>query len=218
LFFRLERGSDGKRTTAYFKLDLATGKTLPEPKPKGQPGYRPVQEISAKLESGQLVENGTETKVKNAWLEGSADRTRALIGMDCSDVSLAPTLNAVAYVSNGVAMVRPILQVPKRAFLTAQRNALKAMAMSNAKQVGLATIMYSGDYDDMLPVHGSDFSDILGPYAKNSSIFDGFTYTYSGKSFSDMKDPSKTELGYTAGPGGRAVIFGDGHVEWVPDK
>jgi prepilin-type processing-associated H-X9-DG protein len=25
------------------------------------------------------------------------------------------------------------------------------------------------------------------------------------------------ELGFVPGPGGRAVVYADGHVEWVPD-
>ena len=31
---------------------------------------------------------------------------------------------------------------------------------------------------------------------------------------SGIKEPSKTRMGYLSGPGGRAVIYVDGHVEW----
>ncbi|HVT14513.1 MAG TPA: hypothetical protein VHE55_19790 [Fimbriimonadaceae bacterium] len=217
VFVTFERSPDRKAKATWYEVDPATGKSEAMTK---REDWEPVSngEIDTALRQGEWIHDGKQEKIQAAWLDGSADKTKTVIAKDCSAVSLSPALNAVAYVSNGVSMVRPILRVPKRAFLTALKEALKAQAMSNAKQVGLATLMYSSDYDDVLPMQGMDMSDILGPYARNASIFEGFTYTYSGGSTNGMKDPAHTELGYTQGPGGRAVIYGDGHVQWVPDK
>ena len=44
-----------------------------------------------------------------------------------------------------------------------------------------------------------------------------FVYTYSGPTnLSKIEKPSETALGYIPSPGGRALIFADGHVKWEP--
>jgi prepilin-type processing-associated H-X9-DG protein len=52
---------------------------------------------------------------------------------------------------------------------------------------------------------------------KNSSILEGFVYTFKGGKLSDVDKPAETVLGYIEGPGGRAVAYLDGHVKWVPN-
>lgn len=217
-FGRFQRVANSRPIVTLFQVDLATGKLqqIPEPAPRREEPSR--QDVYTSLAPANLTGAGTDLRVRSGWLMGSADRSKTMIAADCSLLSLSPTLNAVAYVSNGVALVRPILQLPKKAFLTALEDVLKREAMNNAKQAGLATIMYSGDYDDQLPMKGMTLSDVLGPYARNEGVFDGFNITYTGSSLGDIKDPAHTELGYTSGPGGRAVLYADGHVVWVPDK
>jgi hypothetical protein len=91
------------------------------------------------------------------------------------------------------------------------------VVLSNAKQLGLAALMYAQDYDEVLPT-GDGINGKLAPYLKNESLFDGFTYTFGGGSLSGIDKPAETELGFVTGPGGRAIIFIDGHVKWKPDN
>lgn len=218
VFGRVQRVANARPTVTLFQLDISTGKLH---QVAGEATWRKERnrpDVYTSLVPGSLAGAGTDVRVRSGWLMGSADRSKTMIAADCSLLALSPALNAVAYISNGVALVRPILQVPKKAFLTALADALKRQAMMNAKQAGLATIMYSSDYDDQLPMKGMTLSDVLGPYAKDQGVFDGFNITYTGGSLGDIKDPAHTELGYTSGPGGKAVLYADGHVEWVPDK
>jgi prepilin-type processing-associated H-X9-DG protein len=90
--------------------------------------------------------------------------------------------------------------------------AARAETLSKAKQVALGLMMLAADNDDTI---SADFklSD-LAPYLRNNSILEGFVMVFTGGSLRDVKDPANTVLGYTEGPGGRAVAYMDGHVKW----
>ncbi len=105
--------------------------------------------------------------------------------------------------------------------LQAREQARKTLALSNAKQIALALLMYAQDFDGNLPSGSDSIKDILKPYLKYDSIFfmpgttgDGFVYTYGGGPLSAIEKPAETSIGYFNGPNGRAVIFADGHVVW----
>jgi prepilin-type processing-associated H-X9-DG protein len=93
-----------------------------------------------------------------------------------------------------------------------KESASKAVAISDAKQVALAALMYAADYDDVLPANLG--GELLEPYLKNGSIFDGFVFVFGGGDLKKVADPASTVLGYKDGPGGRAVAYLDGHVVW----
>lgn len=83
--------------------------------------------------------------------------------------------------------------------------------------VALALIMYASDMDDVLPP--TDRLQDIMPYLKDQSILNGFVYDYSGeRNMSKVENPGETVIGYMPGNGGRAVVYIDGHVKWVPDK
>lgn len=95
--------------------------------------------------------------------------------------------------------------------------AAKTKAMSDAKQSALALLIFLSDNDDLLP-ENFQLSQV-GPYIRDLSILNGFTFTYRGpRNFLTIENPAETELGFMPGPGGRAVAFADGHVKWFPDK
>ena len=102
-------------------------------------------------------------------------------------------------------------------FAQARSKARQAAGLSNGKQLGLAILMYAQDYDETYPTPDG-INGKLAPYLKNESLFQGFTYTFGGGSMSGVERPAETEMGFVTGPGGRAVIFADGHVKWKPDK
>lgn len=60
-------------------------------------------------------------------------------------------------------------------FAQAREKARQTQCLSNGKQVGLALLMYAGDYDNHLPVYVWPESYIVGarlqPYIKNQAIF-----------------------------------------------
>lgn len=218
VFMSFDRDPGRKPTVSYYQADLTAGSVRKLEKPSAWRPDRAWKDVTAMLDRTSLAGSKPEVRVRSAWLFGSADATKTIIAADCTAVSMSPALNAVAYISDGVALVRPILRLPKSAFLAALIEAQREQIMQNAKQVGTASLMYGADADDQLPLKDMDLADILGPYAKDKGIFDGFVYTYGGGALSGLKDPSKTELGFIQGPGGRAILYADGHVQWVADK
>ncbi|MCW3052598.1 MAG: hypothetical protein JWN14_1768, partial [Chthonomonadales bacterium] len=79
-----------------------------------------------------------------------------------------------------------------------------------------AMAMYAQDYDDALPLPNMPVQSAFEPYHKSNDLYDGFNYTFPGGELSP-KDRASTELGGIDGPGGRWIIYGDGHVVWKPN-
>ncbi|MBS1719266.1 MAG: hypothetical protein JST35_02340 [Armatimonadetes bacterium] len=131
--------------------------------------------------------------------------------------AVSPKMNSVIYFQNGLPYVRPMVKVPLDQFKKMLFEGYKQEALRNSKQVGVALIIYSSDYDEMYP-DGNDLVTKVNPYIKNASVLSSFIYTFPGGDSSKIKDPAATELGYIPGPGGRAVVYADGHAKWIPDK
>ena len=86
-------------------------------------------------------------------------------------------------------------------------------ALTKAKEVGLALILFGGDNGDNLP--GSQNLNSVDPYLQDASALDGFHYEPPSQlNFAQWSSPSTTVIGAVGGPGGSAVIYGDGHVKW----
>jgi prepilin-type processing-associated H-X9-DG protein len=157
--------------------------------------------------------------INGSYIRSSAGPDRA-----AHSSLLLPDASAVLYRSGDVLFAVPLRRYPKAAFLDARRQAQQAAAMSNAKQIGMALMMYTQDYDQTYPAANPDIGQQIAPYLRDTDLLNllnspvtgapGFVYTYAGGPLSSVTDPASTQLGYMAGPGGRAVIFADGHVEW----
>lgn len=160
--------------------------------------------------------SGQAKTVNAIWLTTEKDKRELLVGSDTGeDAEIAPTGDAILYTSQGLGLVRPIVSISREAYLQALKAAARNKIIHNAKQVALALIIYSADYDDTYPA-GSDFPGQVQPYVKDVSVLSQFVYTFGGGKMTDIKDPATTELGYIAGDGGRAVAYADGHVVWKP--
>lgn len=169
---------------------------------------------------------GKETppeRVRPLWLESAAPGTpsRALLCGDSDGGMLSPDGDSVLYIAQGAAWVTPLLRVPKQAFLDARRAALKAVTLSNGKQIGLALAMYAQDYDEVFPPSDANTVDRLRPYTKSQEVFNdpstgapGFLYLLQETPLKTIDNPAETPIGYLTGPGVRAVIYVDGHVKW----
>jgi hypothetical protein len=163
-------------------------------------------------------EANTKRQVPFVWLESNSDsiQPRVMVAANSELGILSPKSDAVLYVTNGAAWITPLFRMSKEEFLAALEQAERMTALSKAKQLGLGLLMYSQDYDEVLP--GSEgVNEKITPYIKNDSLFEGFVYTYGGGPLKDIEFPSETELGYVNGPGGRAIIYADGHAKWRKD-
>lgn len=207
-------------------LDPRNGASTPLPTP---PPAQPEKPAPVRLRStvAVLKEQNTTERVSPLWLESTvkSEQLRLLVCPDSDRGSLAPDAGAVLYLSQGAAWVAPLTRLPREQMLAQLRAAQRMEALSNARQIGLALSMYAQDYDETYPPADGNATQVLHPYVKNDEVFDtpgtdapGFVYTYTGGPIKTITNPSTQELGYLPGPGGRAVIFADGHAKWQSDN
>jgi len=110
-------------------------------------------------------------------------------------------------------------------FAQARLAALRTVALSNAKQIALGTLVYANDNDDRFPpfADSEDVTDKIGPYLRDPKLpsicagYDWNTKLSAAKEFS-VANPEVTWLFHTSAPDtGGKYIFGyvDGHCRSV---
>lgn len=209
----LQRDVDGHLLRqAPQAMDFSTGKLRAAPNPIRFKLAEPSLPISVSTGAGKASKGKEDRKLRSLWLSG--DDSSALIAADGIEPQLSPSLSGVAYISQGVALVRPIVQVPKEAYLAAKAAAEREKIMDNAKQVALALLQYATDKGDVLPPNQSDVLNLISPFLSGSDVAAGFVYSFSGGNLGDIANPASTVLGYIAGSNGRAIVYSDGHVKW----
>ena len=182
----------------------------PDPVPLTMPA-QPSMEIEQWTDS---VTFGKKTSAIVGTVLAS-EKESGFIAADVSQITVSPNFDAVAFVAHGSLFVRQIVMVDKAEFTRWKEKLEREEAIMAAKQVGLALIMLSADYDDKLPSNSADWQKMASPYLKNKDAIGRFVYQFRGGSATDVKEPSKEVMGYVPGPGGRAVTYMDGHVKWV---
>ena len=98
--------------------------------------------------------------------------------------------------------------------------------MSSLKQISTAIMLYSGDYDDVLPKAeaSSQLEAPVLPYVKNRAVFAAspeagrvlYNTHLSGVNITSLEVPTETVLLWEErawSDGKRAVAFADGHVK-----
>lgn len=123
----------------------------------------------------------------------------------------------------------------------------KTVALSNMKQIALGTLMYAGDWNDILKMSPATAKEKIMPYIKNREVFKDpatgkddvyvFNNRLTNVPFDYVKYPAETVLWSLGAQGallypydGKTVIaFADGHVKlvgkadiaklrWTPDR
>lgn len=221
MMMRIERGQPTERPKqTWYDMDFSSGQLRPAAAPAPQPVPEVQTPFTLKMGGSIAATEGKNVVNKAAWLVAreKSPQQSALVAAEVDNAILSPGLNAVFYSTKGVGMVRLLMKMPKDVALKALEAAQKAQAMNDAKQVGTAFLIYASDMDDVLPSNSSDWMTALSPYLKNNSLMDGFIYTFAGGNMADIQNPAGTSIGYKDGPGGRAMVYADGHVKWIPNK
>lgn len=209
-----------KPTSVWYAFDARNGDLQAlSAAPKGYQEPPPAFPLHLKQSAATLSEGETSQNLRALWLESpmQSDQPRALVCPDGEWGLASPGGRAALYYAQGAAWVVPLVRVEKKVYLEARRKALRMVAISNAKQIGLALMMYAQDYDEQLPGRGQDVSSLIQPYLQNTGITNGFNYQFPGGTLGSIASPADTILGTVPGPGGVAVIFADGHVVWRGD-
>lgn len=215
---------DGKSQSGMVEVELPNGTARLWPsgaqaqEPSDAPAVDQTPLFSLAVASGKLVSPAGERPISNVLLISGEEspRATAVLAVNADVGEISPAGDIVAYVnSEGACYIRRIHKLDRAALVAVRRNAVQAELMNRGKQFGIALAMYSQDYDEMLPPAGS--FNLVAPYLRSRDVSD-FIYTSNGGPLSGIEKPGKTEAGYMVGPGGKIVVYIDGHVEWVPDS
>ena len=180
-----------------------------------------AQEAPASVLS-PLAANGSLTP--NSSAPGATNRPAAKTAISSASRQ-AGTLSLLA-----AALLNP-KAMPLDAVLDSTTESLQSIGASRLKSVGLGALQLAQDYDEKLDFGPGDFKEKLMPYMKNDEAFNspltGQPYAMnpalSGLSLAQIDAPAQTVLFYDGSNGGlnfssdgtAAVLFMDGHVEYV---
>ena len=208
----------------YMRYDIRRNALFPSTESEYFAAYREGEEPTIPITvdfAGETLSDGRKTRslVLSASkpVETQAKPDKPLhFAVGATEFELTPNGDGILYTLDGMLVYRDIGVVKRELFDRLDGPMTKEMAISNAKQVGLALIMYASDNDDFMPI--GDIKEAVMPYCKNEELFNGFIYTYQGGNLSGIKDPANTPLGFIKGPGGTATVYADGSVRWKEDS
>ncbi len=207
---------NNKNVSSWYSINpttLAVQKMATKPVFESKPSQDEVIVIDAQ----QKLKDKSNAKVVVLTQKTAKSGDSVNLTTDGDQGVLNDQATATAFRFQGAAVVRNIVHIPADVFAELKKAAQKSDLLSDVKQVGLGLIMFGTDNDDKFPSKDSDWQSALDPYLRNSRLLDGFVYTFAGGSMTGIENPASTELGYKEGPGGRAVIYADGHAKWVPN-
>ena len=209
--------SAGKPVQASAVYDTGQGKfaetlekfQMYDPKPTNPP-------FVAEVSTAEVVVDKLKVPLKPLWLRSTtkSDVPRVLVSPDCDGTwNLLNGGQQVLFKIKGHLFVRDIESVDIELFKQARDAAQRTRALSQAKQVALAAMLYASDNNDSLP-GSANLQSTLGQYLKDDKLLDGFVYTFQGGAVTNVSDVANTELGHIDVNGGRCIAYLDGHVKF----
>lgn len=213
---RIHQSAEGGRERTHYLVDpLAVAAAPASEKPPLHTWQPPAHGLEVALVSGELQAGEGKARIRSAWLVGK--KGRVLICADVQTADVSPAGDAVWYISQGAAWVAPLRKLSRQQYDALYREKVQETAVSYAKQIGLALLMYVQDYDETFPPN-VDVQSALLPYLKDDRFFNlpgtNFFYLMNMESLASIEKPTETMVGYIQTPYGRAVIWADGHVTW----
>lgn len=148
-------------------------------------------------------------------------------GEDDPQAVWSPTGRQIAFLSHGDLCVTDLM--PPTGLLPHEKMAVglalacaeeRQLAASNLKQIGLALIQYSQDFDEHYPPT-KGLNDAIYPYLKTRDVFQVGSHSFvyrlpGGTSLAEIDSPAETVQGEMDLPCARIVLFADGHVKSFP--
>ncbi|MDQ2986397.1 MAG: hypothetical protein M3R13_06710 [Armatimonadota bacterium] len=167
--------------------------------------------IEASTSSATLPGKEARVDLVVAYLRGAS--RRIIVGYDGHNPEASPTDTGVFYSTESFSVVRPVIQVDKAALDKLLAAAERTKIMSEVNQIGRALMMYASDNDDKFPTKEQLADGAIDPYLMRPGMADGFVY-HGITAYGDS--PATTEAGFRLCPGGRIVLYQDGHTMFMP--
>jgi hypothetical protein len=173
-----------------------------------------------------VVEFVALEKTENQWQIAVPANALAELTSDESSTTAAP---------RPLRMITAIIGTPDgvKVFERARERAQAVASLSNVKQINTGVLMYTQDYDEILPTPASKYTELVQPYVRNNALFHApaapveemvsysFNKNLQGVSLAAIAAPATTIMIYEGKDGkpnyryeGMTVIgFVDGHAK-----
>ena len=145
-----------------------------------------------------------------------------VVAADAQAIYSENDLGMLYVMGETMSFVRPIVQISKEAYQKRLDAEQRAEIMRKLVEIGRALQMYASGHKNTFPTKDQLEAGALDPYSADpisgtrpTNLLNGFVYhgvTVRGSS------PANTEAGFMLCPGGRAVLYQDGHVAFVPNR
>jgi hypothetical protein len=192
----------------------------------GLPDFGP--ESDEKFDTSRVISHQTNIRVPGGpeipiLLAGIRDGKESIVVATGAQVIYSENDLGMLYVmGETMSFVRPILQISKEAYQKRLDAEQRAEIMKKLVEIGRALQMYASGHKNTFPTRDQLESGALDPYSADpisgrrpENMLNGFVYHgVTARS----NTPANTEAGYMLCPGGRAVLYQDGHVVFVPDR
>jgi hypothetical protein len=200
----------GRTADSFFVIDPLGGEARIE---NGQPDIHYLEEPPISFAIGQSNMPIPGRRKPVPIVLATAHGKSVGVGFDAMRRSASDT--GVLFSSGAINMVRPVIQVSKTAFEEIVAKEERGEIMAKLSQIGKALMMFAGDNDHAFPTQEQLNNRGIDGYLGDPSLLKGFVY-HGRTAIGDS--PARTEAGYMLCPGGRAILFQDGHVVFVPDR
>ncbi len=211
---------------------LATSPARPRPDPALSP-TNPALTLDTQTQTLADTQHTAQTQARVLWVRRtrgpkplSALALDVLPGKDDPQPQWAQTGQQVAYLSHSDLFVADLSTrdaTLKEKYFAGEPLSCpeeRTLAMSELKNIGLAALQYSQDYDESFPPQ-ANFNDTLAPYLPPDALLQigsaKFVYhAPADLSLAKMDNPADTVLGTMALPCARVTLYADGHVKALP--
>ena len=221
------QAGDGPNRSRWFAIDVTQGRvSLLDKEPKGIPALRDsiaflgVPSVTdggalrVKSAATILKHGSVEAEIHPLWLEtGGTKPMPALLCADGEQGRVAPSGDAALYLAQGSVWVTPLQRMPRALFCNCRPRAASKRLKYRAWTLGQAVRMWSAAHKGMLPMPEQALA-ALQSLMPSESLYAGFRYVWTGGALPANARPTETVVAEIIGPGGKAVIFADGHSAW----
>lgn len=146
------------------------------------------------------------------WLSSGDSKTAVMAAPEVESVAVSK--RGVAYISQGIALVRPLINLPVRDYFGFREEVEHPLAERRAKRCFLCLLKYAKAHGDRLPEANIDLPEALRGYSEDPQDLDGFSYLHKGGTRASISNPQGTVLGSVNTLTGKVFLYADGNVRW----
>ena len=148
------------------------------------------------------------------WLTSSDHKSGLQVAREVGIATLSAGGRGLAFVCNGVALVRPLATMPLRDYYSIRESAERPLFEHHAKRCFHLLEVYARAHEDQFPVAGENLVADLKEFTDDPSDLEGFRYAFSGGKKASISNPKNTLLASLVAVTGTVYIYADGNVRW----